>query len=220
VSVYGYEGGGDERADLGSPQYEVKLCSGDALYVQTETEQRWFTDTQQKYLKENKFEDTTDLQDLDRLLILELAIFRWGQHLASGYDYHRNLVDEDLLRKQIKEQSEAISKLKATLALDKKSRDAALNEGNFHAWFMDVKRRAKIFGIHRENQLNRGLALMNELGGIIGAYDRADEEERVKLGYRTDAAILDWVRNTMLPAFREVDEHFIENEQKLWKRDL
>jgi hypothetical protein len=196
------------------------LCSGETIHVQTEVEQRWFGDTQGKYLSQNKFTETTDLQDLDRLLVLELALFRWSQHLASGYDYQGNLVDDDLLRKQIKDQSVAITAIKQQLGLDKKTRDAALNDGNFHAWFMDVKRRAKLFGIHRENQLNVALSLMNELAGMVGAFDRSDDEERKKLGYQTEKDIVAWIRDSMIPDFKVVDEHFIENEQKLWKRDM
>lgn len=217
MSVYGYEPDGEST---GPELFRVELCSGEGLMVQTEVEQRWFNDTKAKYLTETKFTDTTDLQDMDRLLCLELLIFRWNQHLAAGQDYHSNLVDDDLLRKQVKEQSDAITKLKQSLSLDKRSRDQALNEGNFATWFADVKRRAKLFGIHRENQLNKALALMNELSGIVGAYDRSDEEERRKIGFEKPEDILDWVRNTMLPEFKAIDEHFIENEQKLWKRDL
>lgn len=220
MSEYGYVAGGDERSELGAPQFEVELCSGEKLSVQTDVEARWFTDTKAKYLSENKFTETTDLQDLDRLLVLELSMFRWSQHLASGYDYQRNLVDDDLLRKQIKEQSDVIIKLKASLNLDKKSRDAALAEGNFHTWFSDVKRRAKLFGIHRENQLNTALSLMNELSGIVGAFDRSDLEERKKLGYEDEVAIVAWIRESMIPAFKEIDAYFLENEQKLWKRDM
>jgi hypothetical protein len=225
MAQYGYvpgddDGFGDSRDEGGSPLFEVNLCSGEKLPVMTAVEQRWFNDTQSKYLSQNKFDDVTDLQDLDRLLGLELMMFRWTQFLAAGQDYDRNIIDEELCRKQVKEQSDAITKLKQSLGLDKKARDAALNDGNFHVWFMDVKRRAKIFGIHRENQLNVALGLMNELSGIVGSYDRSDEEERKKLGYETEAQILAWVRESMLPRFHEVDAHFIENEQKLWKRDL
>lgn len=219
MTSYGYTPGAD--LEQGGPAlFAVELCSGETLMVQTDVEQRWFNQTKERYLTETRFTDTTDLQDMDRLLCLELSIFRWNQHLASGRDYERNLIDEDLLRKQIKEQSEAITKVKTSLALDKKSRDAALNEGNFAVWFADVKRRAKLFGIHRENQLNKALALMNELSGIVGAFDRSDAEERKKLGYETEADIIAWVRDSMLPDFRAIDEHFIEHEQKMWKRDL
>jgi hypothetical protein len=222
MSVFGYDPGatGGDGGDLGAQQFEVSLCSGEVAQVQTEVEARWFTDTQSKYLSENKFTDATDLQDVDRLLILELLMFRWSQHLASGYDYQRNLVDDDLLRKQIKEQSEAITKVKTSLGLDKRARDAALNEGNFSTWFADVKRRAKLFGIHRENQLNVALALMNELSSIVSTFDRSDEEERKMIGYATETDVLKWIREYMIPEFQKVDEHFIENEQKLWKRDM
>jgi hypothetical protein len=216
VTEYGYTPG----VEVGTPLFDVELCGGETLRVQTSVEQRWFNDTKAKYLRETKFTDMTDMQDMDRLLGLELMMFRWNQHLASGYDYQNNVVDDDLLRKQIKEQSDAITKLKQSLSLDKKSRDAALNEGNFSAWFADVKRRAKLFGIHRENQLTKALALMNELSGIVGAYDRSDTEERKKLGFETEAQIMEWVRTTMIPDFKALDEYFLENEQKMWKRDL
>jgi hypothetical protein len=217
VTQYGYDPG---VAEVGTPLFDVALCSGETLRVQTAVEQRWFNDTKAKYLSETKFTDTTDLQDMDRLLCLELLMFRWNQHLASGYDYYNNVIDDDLLRKQVKEQSVAITALKTSLSLDKKSRDAALNEGNFNAWFTDVKRRAKLFGIHRETQLTKALSLMNELAGIIGAFDRSDEEERKKLGYTNEVEIVAWIRESMIPDFKAVDEHFIENEQKMWRRDL
>lgn len=210
----------DPGTELGIPLFDVELCSGETLRVQTQTEQRWFVDTKKKYLAETKFTDITDTQDMDRLLCLELLMFRWNQHLASGYDYHDNLVDDDLLRKQVKEQSVAITLLKTSLSLDKKSRDAALNEGNFATWLADVKRRAKLFGVHRETQLTKALSCMNELSGIVGAYDRSDEEERKKLGYETEHEILQWVRDVMLPDFRAIDEYFLENEQRMWRRDL
>lgn len=214
------ESTGDERGELGVAQFEVRLCSDEVLFVQTDVEQRWFNATKEKYLAENKFDVVTDYQDLDRLLALELLVFRWTQHLASGYDYEKHMVDDDLLRKQLKEQSDVILKLKQSLGLDKKTRDAALADGNFHVWFADVKRRARIFGIHRENQLNVALGLMHELSGHLGAFDRSDQEERKKLGFETEKDLVDWVRSDMLPQFRAVDEHFLENEQKLWKRDL
>lgn len=227
MTQYGYVPGGDDdffdgddRSETGTPTFEVELCSGETLLVLTDQERRWFLDTKAKYLAQNKFTDVTDLQDLDRLLGLELMMFRWTQFLSAGRDYDRNLIDEEQVRKQVKEQSDAITKLKASLNLDKKSRDAALNDGNFHTWFMDVKRRAKVFGIHRENQLHVALGLMNDLSGIVGSYDRSDEEERRKLGYESEADILRWIREYMLPEFKKVDEHFLENEQKLWKRDL
>lgn len=224
MTQYGWGEGedddGDDRDEIGSPMFEVDLCSNEKIFVQTEQEQRWFNATRVKYLSENVFTAVTDEQDLDRLLVLELSMFRWTQHLASGYDYDKNLVDEDLLRKQVKEQSEAITKIKQSLGLDKKARDAALAEGNFHTWFTEAKRRANLFRIHRENQLRRTLALIQELSGHLGAFDRSDVVERKKLGFETEVELVKWVREEMLPKFRELDEYFVENEQKYWKKDL
>lgn len=225
MSEYGWgerenDYGGDDRRETGESLFEVQLCSGEQLLVQTDQEQRWFNATKGKYLTENKFDAVTDAQDLDRLLVLELALFRWTQHLASGRDYENNLIDEDLNRKQIKEQSDVINKLKVQLGLDKRARDAALAEGNFHTWFSEAKRRAGLFRVHRENQLRRALALINELSGIVNTFDRCDEEERRKLGWETEKDIVDWVRSQMMPKFHELDAYFVENEQRYWKKDL
>jgi hypothetical protein len=215
MTTYGYEP--DTEAAGG---HRVQLVSGEDLQVMTEVEARWFTANREKYLAETKFTDTTDLQDMDRLLCLELLIFRWNQHLALGRDYDGNLIDEDLIRKQVKDQSEAITRLKTSLGLDKKSRDAALNEGNFAAWLADVKRRARIFGIHRETQLQKALVLMNELSSIIDSFERSDEEERSKLGFSSYEDIVGWVKNTMVPEYKALDEHFLQNEQRYWTRDM
>lgn len=214
--TYGYTAEAPDRAEV----YEVELCSGETLTVQTVVEAHWFTVAKDKYLQETRFTENTDLQDLDRLLSLELLLFRWNQHLAKGHDYQGNVVDDDLLRRQIKDQSQAITLVKQSLGLDKKSRDAAMAEGNFAHWLADVKRRAKLFGLHRESQLQKALVLMNELSAVIGAYDRSDAEERRKIGYHNADDILAWIRETMLPAYHQIDEHFRNNEQKYWSRDM
>lgn len=215
MTVYGYTAEAPERQE-----FEVELCSGEQLTVQTVVEAHWFTVAKDKYLQETRFTENTDLQDLDRLLCLELVMFRWNQHLAKGHDYQGNVVDDDLLRRQIKDQSQAITLVKQSLGLDKKSRDAAMSEGNFAVWIADLKRRAKIFGIHREQQLQKALVLINELSAIVRAYDRGDAEERRKLGFETNEDIVSWVRESMMPAYHQIDEHFRANEQRYWKRDM
>lgn len=201
-------------------QYVVTLCSGEQLEVLTEVEQRWFTANKDAYLEQTRFTENTDLQDLDRLLGLELLSFRWNQHLAMERDYEQQPIDADVLRRSIKEQTASIIALKTSLGLDNKSRRAALNDGDFATWFADAKRRAKLFGIHREDQLRKALALANELSGIVGAFDRSDEEERKKLGFENEQAIVTWLRDVFIPEFHAIDEYFIEHEQKFWKRDL
>jgi hypothetical protein len=197
----------------------VSMVSGKVMTVMTDIEAEWFEETRDAYMHELKFTERTDLVDLDRMLVLELMVFRWTQHLASGKDYDGDMVDEKKLTADIKLYSDQLNKVKESMGLNKKSRDQMANEGNFSAWLGDLKSRAKIFGIHRQKQLTKALALMNEMSTIIGAFDRSDEEERRKLGFEDEKEIVAWVRSTMLPEYHALDEFFRENEQRYWVRD-
>jgi hypothetical protein len=199
--------------------FDVQLVSGEKLQVQTKMEQRQFNNSKAKYKHETKFTEATDLQDLDRLLVAELMLFRWHQHLTAGFDYERNPVDDERLRRNIKDQSETINRLKMSMGLNKAARNALLDQGNFADLWEDLRKKAKAFGIHRENQLRKALVLMNQLSANVGSFDRADAHERKKLGFETEADIVAWIRDTMLPEYRQVDEHFRANEQKMWRRD-
>ncbi len=199
---------------------EVALVSGETLRVQAQAEARWFIATRDTYLAQTKFTETTDLQDLDRLLTLELTVFRLTQHLASGEDYDGfEIEDPTLLRRNLREYSEQITRLKESMGLTKRSRDEAASSGDFATWLANLQTRAKIFGVHRERQLTKALVLMNELSAIVGAYDRSDTEERAKLGFEDEKEIVDWIRGRMLPEYRELDDHFRTNEQRYWIRD-
>jgi hypothetical protein len=197
----------------------VALVSGKIVTVQTAQEADWFEETRNAYLNELKFTEKTDLIDLDRMLMLELMVFRWSNHLAAGTDYDGDMVNEKQLTADLKLYSDQLNKVKESMGLAKKARDAAENEGNFSAWLSDLKSRAKIFGIHREKQVTKALALMNELSTVVGAFDRSDEEERRKLGFDTEKEIVDWVRETMLPEYHALDAYFREHEQRYWVRD-
>lgn len=202
-------------------QHTVNLVSGESLTVLTDVEARWFTQSRDTYMSQTKFTETTDLRDLDRLLIMELMIFRLSQHLAQGKDYFGfDIEDDALLRRNIREYSEQITRLKSSMGLTKSARDEASASGDFNTWLINVKIAAKEFGVHREGQLTKALVLMNELSAIIGAYDRSDTEERQKLGFENDTEIVEWCRDTMLPEFRAIDEYFRTHSQKFWIRNM
>lgn len=204
----------------GIMRYEVRMVSGETVRVLGDVEARWFNATRDSYLSQLHFTETTDLRDLDRLLVLELMVFRWTQQLAAGQDYIGMEIDEEKIRKNIKEYSESVNKLKESMGLTKKARDDAANAGDFATWLADLKMRAKAFGVHREHQLSKALVLMNELLSIVSAYDRADTEERHKLGFESETEIVDWIRTTMATEYAEVDRHFRENEQRYWIRQM
>lgn len=197
----------------------VTLVSGRQLEVMDPDEVTWFVQQRDQYLAETKFTERTDLADLDRLLVQELMIYRWTIWIARGTDYVGDMVDEERLRRNIKEYSDQINKTKTAMGLTKQARDEAANDGNFAAWLADLKSRAKIFGVHRQKQLTKALALFEELSTVIGAFDRADEEERRKMGFLDEKSIVAWVRDIALPEYRQLDAFFREHEQRYWVRD-
>ena len=199
---------------------QVRMVSGKVTQVQTDQEAEYFEESRDAYLKQTKFTENTDLKDLDRLLVLELMTFRWTQHLAAGVDYDGDMVNEKQLTADIKLYSDQINKIKESMGLSKKAREEAMADGNFSAWLTDLKARAKLFGIHRENQLTKAMVLMNELSTIVGTYDRSDAEERRKTGFESEAEIVEWCRNTMLPEFRAIDEYFRAHSQRYWVREM
>jgi hypothetical protein len=201
-------------------EYQVKLVSGEKVSVQTAEEQRWLVKTRTAYSKELRLTASTDLRDLDRLLILELNAFRLTQQLAVGKDYEGRRVDPEKWRTQLHDASRAITLLKNSMGLSKAARDAAASEGNFSAWFTELKQRAGEFNVHRNEQLRKALVLFNELKNIVQTFDRCDETERRQSGFETETDLLDWIRKTAIPEYDELDRFFREHSQSLWIRAL
>jgi len=198
---------------------EVTLVSGQPLEVLTLKEVQWFEETRNTYLLETKFTEATDLRDLDRVLILELMIFRWSQWLAKGKNYEGDLTDDVALQKNIKEYSVSINQVKESMGLNKKARDSGANDGNFADWLEMMKQRAKIFNVHRVKQSTEAITLINEIIHVCGTFARADEEERGKFGYKTEADIVKWINEVVTHQYNAIDEYFLETEQRFWTKD-
>lgn len=196
---------------------KVRQVNGQILEVQGDGEKTFYEAQKKKYQTENKFTAVADLTDLDRLLFLELLMFRWSNFLSSGKDYDGYLApsQEDQLRKNIKETAPLISQIKNDLGLtfSQRTKDQADSAG---AYITELKKRAKEHGVRREQQLTRALCLIEELSSLIGTYDRSNKLERSKIGLESADDILDWVRDSMLPEYREVDDYFKQHSQKFW----
>lgn len=198
---------------------EVKQASGEVLKVLGIAEARWYNSSLREYMAQARFTETTDLRDLDRLLVLELMIHRWSAWLISDADYEGGQIDEEVVRKSIKEYSLSINQLKDAMGLTRKARDDAANAGDFSKWFSTLLVRAEAFGIHREDQLQVALAMMNEISSVVGTFDRCDTEEREKTGFKTEADIVAWLREFVIPEYHRIDAHFLDTEQKMWRED-
>lgn len=196
---------------------KVKQVNGHDLDVQGTTEQKFYEAQKAKYLAENAFGSVTDLTDLDRLLFLELLMFRWSNFLSSGRDYDGYLVpgQEDQLRKNIKETAPLISQIKNDLGLtlSQRIKDQSDSVG---AYITELKKRAKEHGIRREDQLTKALCLIEELSSLVGTFDRSNKLERSKLGLESTDDIVDWIRTSMLPEYREIDAYFRQHSQRFW----
>lgn len=200
--------------------FRVGLVSGKVVTVLTEDEAAWFNEARDTYLAQTRFTEHTDKQDLDRLLVHELMIYRWTHWIAAGMDYDDNLVDENALQRNIKLYSDQITRIKESMGLTKKARDDKSDKQSLGDYIVNLKARAKEFGIHREEQLDKALELLNELFTVVGAFSRSDEEEREKLGFSSEKEIVDWIRDVAEPEYRAIDEYFRKNQQRYWVKEL
>lgn len=209
-------------ASLGVTAQQVTSPSGQVFQVQGDAERLFYEGQSQRYLTENRFSNSSDLMDLDRLLAFELLVYRATTWLALGSDYDGAMLTdraETECRRQLKEYSALISTIKNDLGLTKSQRDKADYE-SVGAYLTKLKQRAKEFGIHREKQASNGITLCQQLFAIVGAYDRGDTVEREKLGFPDAEAVLDWIRDTMRPEFDKVDAAFRAGQQKYWIREI
>ena len=196
----------------------VTTPSGQTIGVLGDPERLFYEGQAARYMTENKFTNTSDLLDLDRLIFLELLIFRASSVIGRGENYDGTVLNdraEGDARRAMKENSALISTVKNDLGLTKSQRDRAMYE-NAGVYISELKARAKEFGVHRQSQLSAALTLCTQLFAIVGAFDRSDEVERGKIGFETEVEILDWIRTIMKPEYEAVDAYFIEHSQKYW----
>ena len=207
----------DAENPYGAQLYEVQSPTGSTFALQTEGEGAWYERQRDLYLQHNKFTNISDLEDLSRLLTLEIMVYRWSTWLTQGFDYMSARVDEAMLQKNIKEYSAEVRLLKQSLGIDRATREKDKGEsvGQYVTSLLD---RAKLTGIHRNKQYEFAVTSFWEMVSMIRTYDRCDEQERRELDLSTDS-IVDWVRTKVLPQWDELNESFRE-EQKIWIRDL
>lgn len=203
-------------------KFNVVTLSGQTIEVLDKNEQQFYEEAMSRYLSQNKFTESSDLRTLERLLGQELLCFRWQKELAQGFDQFgvaHVWVDVDRLRKSIKETLPGISDMQKDLGLTKSQRDKQAFE-SVGTYITELQVRAKEFGYHREKQLGKAMELINELFAHVGAFDRSNEEERKKIGFKTEKDLIKWIIEYMKPEYDKVDEYFQNNQQKHWLRKL
>lgn len=197
--------------------YTVDTPSGSQIHLQTTEEADWYESRRDRYLADNHFPNISDLQDLDRLLTLEVLTYRWSYWMTQGFDYMYSRVDEGQLKNNIKEYSVETRLLKQSLGIDKATRDKEKGE-SLSDYTANLLQRAKEFGYHRNEQYEIVVTKFYELRTMVMTYDRCDDEERALLDLSYDT-IFQWIRDKVVADFDAHSEAFREN-QKIWVRDM
>lgn len=198
--------------------YSVVAPSGAIFHVLTEQEVKYFDERSSKYLTEHHVTNVSDIQDIDRLLIMELMCWRWGLWLSQERDYFGEGVDLDALQKSLSDYSKELRLIKKGLGIDKVTRDK--ERGDSVADYLEnLRARAKEFGIVREEQLTRALTLFNELSALLTLRRNCDPVERAEQ-HVEDKDILEWIETIAIPEYEELDAYFRENSQRFWVKSL
>lgn len=197
--------------------FVVNTPSGSELRLQTAEEADWYEDRRDRYLNDNQFPNVSDLQDLDRVLLFEIMIYRWSLWLTQGFDYMHARVDEGQLKSNIKEYSTELRLLKLALGIDKATRDKEKGE-SLADYTAHLLQRAKEFGYHRNEQYEIVVTKFYELSAMVKTYDRCDDEERALLDLSHES-IMEWIRTQVIAPFDEHAAAFRKN-QAIWVRTM
>ena len=215
------DGDAEDESGEGNPYgvtlYPVEAPSGSQLHLQTIPEAEWYQDRRDRYLTDNVFTNVSDLMDLDRLLMLEVLCYRWGLWMAQGWDYAFARVDENQMKTNIRDYSVEIRMLKQSLGIDKATRDKSKGE-SLSDYTEKLLERAKAFGYHRNMQYEAAVTMFWQLRSFVLTYERTDDEERTLLDI-SPQSIFEWVRDTALPQWDEIDASF-RTQQAIWIKEM
>jgi hypothetical protein len=194
-------------------------ASGARFEVLSEAERDYWNHARDKYLDQYKFENVSDLQDLDKVLVGEVLSFRWGSWLTREADYDGRSIEEqeDKLKKQKRELDQETRILKEKMGLNRAHRQDS-EQQNVADYLETLLKRAKEFGVHRDHQIAKAIDLLHEIFTQVGLYYRTDEEERAHLRVQPED-IMQWLLDVAKPEFEAIDDAFRKN-QTLWIKDV
>lgn len=195
----------------------VSSPSGAEIKLLTDNEKEYYEQISARYQKDNIFTNVSDLQELDRVLLMELMIYRWSQWLLEEKDYFHEPVNVAEIQKNIIEHSKEIRLVKKALGIDKLTREKEHGE-TVADYIHSLRQRAKEFGIMRNNQAVAAITLLKELQGVIQFHDNCTEDERQEFHVQIDD-VLKWIRD-QFDKFDEIDAEFRKSSQTYWVREL
>lgn len=212
----------DDDIQYRRSRHSVTSATGQDIQLLHPREAALYNEARDRYRTEYSFTLANDLRTLDRLLLLEVQMYRAQWMSAAGMDYDGvdlEPKEEADLRRTVKEVGAQITETQRDLGLTKSQRDKQ-SEDSVGGYLIRLKQAAKEHGVMREDQLGRALELTKELFSLVGAFSRSNEEERRKLGFEGPEDILKWISEYMEPEFNAIDEYFRENVARFYRRQL
>lgn len=224
---------GDDAVNHMDDMKPVTLPSGNVYHVH-KTEVDEFNKRVTDYFKDNHFTNTSDLADLDRIVVNEHLILRWSIWISVGHNYWDEPIDEKTLQNQIKDFSNEVRQTKDKLSIDKVSRDKQKGVEDVADYVKNLIVRARHFGYKRNKEFHEIYNDWQELRGTIQLYQNCDEQERKELKV-TPEDIIDKFINYYYPRFDEIDRKFrqeipaeaeewekpaLEGGQQMWIREM
>ncbi len=195
----------------------VEGAAGTQYHLLNMEEGRWFEVSLERYNEQYHFENIADLQDLDRLLGLELLSYRYANWLLRESDYDGNPFDDKAVREHKDKVDKEIRGIKQHMGVGRKTRVESESQ-SVSDYLQDLLGRATEFGIHRDEQNAKILNLFMELKKLIGLHQRTDEEEQKELGVALEDIYV-WIVDVAIPEFDRLDDHFRVN-QRMWIKDI
>jgi hypothetical protein len=185
--------------------------------VLTREEAVWFEESLDRYKEQYNFDNIADMQDLDRLLSMELLSYRYANWMIRETDYEGAQYDDKAVRETKDRIDKQILQLKAHLGIGRKNRVES-EQQSVSDYMGELLKRANQFGVHRDSQNAEILNWFMELRAKVGLHERSDDEERTHNRVHIDQ-IYEWIKDELLPAVDKLDDNFREN-QKYWIKDL
>lgn len=197
----------------------VVLPTGTSFEVLSEEEEDYLRHLIEQYHQQFMLESIADQAELDRLVCMELQVHRYNRWAGRGTNDTGNAVDQLYLSKMVRDLSTEIRMTKKQLGIDRITRERERGTGSVFEFIRDLLKYAKEFGLHREEQLDLALELMNQLFTMAILYKQSDDEERRDMGY-TAEEILVWLTDQAYPEYLALDEHFRLNTAKYYVVDV
>lgn len=194
---------------------KVETPSGATMSLLTQEEADFYNLISRQYQEHNKFNNISDLLELDRVLSLEVLCFRQSTWALLEGDYEGRPLSKDI-QKNLQLLSREIRDIKSGLGIDKKTRDVGQGDTIAEKW-ENLKARAHKFGWMRNEQVIKAHTLWKELEARVTMYKNSTPQERTLFEAHGEDLML-WLEEAF-KEFDKIDEAFRE-EQKMWVRSF